>query len=227
MFGVTVNALAVIIGSAVGLLIKKGIPQKYADAIMKGLGLCVLYIAVDGALEGTNTLVLIISVAIGAVVGTLLKLDDGVRNIGGYLQKHLNKLDKGGSFAEGFVNASLLFCVGAMTVVGSLNAGILGDNTMLLTKSLLDGIASVVFASGLGIGVMFSAVFVFVFQGAIALFGGLIQPFLTEYVISEMTCVGSVLMIAVSFNMIGLTKIKVMDYIPAVFMPILLCMFIK
>ena len=211
MLGVTVNALAVIVGGLLGLLVKKGVPQRYSDAIMKGLGLCVLYIAIDGALEGTNVLVLIISVAIGAVVGTFLKLDEGIHTIGDKLEQKFKSGNGKSTFAEGFVTASLLFCVGAMTVVGSLDAGLTGDNSTLYTKALLDGIISIVFASTLGVGVLFSA--------------GLIQPLLTDYSIAEMTCVGSVLMIAVATNMMGITKVKVMNLVPAIFIPIILCMF--
>lgn len=225
MLGVTVNALAIIVGGFLGLLVKKGVPERYSDAIMKGLGLCVLYIAIDGALEGTNVLVLIISVAIGAIVGTFLKLDEGIRALGDKLEQKFKSGDEKSTFAEGFVTASLLFCVGAMAVVGSLDAGLTGDNSTLYTKALLDGIMSIVFASTLGVGVLFSAVLVFVYQGAIALLAGVIQPLLTDYSIAEMSCVGSVLMIAVALNMMNITKIKVMNLVPAVFIPIILCLF--
>lgn len=225
MFGVTVNALAIIVGGFLGLLVKKGVPERYSDAIMKGLGLCVLYIAIDGALEGTNVLVLIISVAIGAVVGTFLKLDEGIRTIGNKLEQKFKSGDEKSTFAEGFVTASLLFCVGAMAVVGSLDAGLTGDNSTLYTKALLDGIMSIVFASTLGVGVLFSGALVFIYQGLIALLSGAIQPLLTDYSIAEMSCVGSVLMIAVALNMMNITKIKVMNLVPAVFIPIILCLF--
>ncbi|MDY3954484.1 MAG: DUF554 domain-containing protein, partial [Anaerovoracaceae bacterium] len=128
------------------------------------------------------------------------------------------------SLAEGFVSASLLFCVGAMTIVGSLQAGLSGDNEMLFTKSTLDFISSIVFASALGIGVLLSAVFVFVFQGAIVLLAQVIAPYLNDAVVAEMTCAGSLLILALGLNMLGLTKLKVMNYMPAVFLPILLCM---
>lgn len=226
MLGVIVNTVAVIVGGLLGLLIKKGVPERYSDAIMKGLGLCVLYIAIDGALEGTNVLVLIISVAIGAVIGTFCKLDEGLHTLGDKVEQKFKAKNSKITFAEGFVTASLLFCVGAMAVVGSLDAGLTGDNSTLYTKALLDGIMSVVFASTLGVGVLFSAVLVFVYQGAIALLSGAIQPLLTDYSIAEMTCVGSVLMIAVATNMMGITKIKVMNLVPAVFIPIILCMII-
>ncbi len=226
MLGVTINALAIVVGGLLGLLIKKGIPERYSDAIMKGLGLCVLYIAIDGALEGTNVLVLIISVAIGAVIGTLCKLDEGIRALGDKLEQKFKSGEGKSTFAEGFVTASLLFCVGAMAVVGSLDAGLTGDNSTLYTKALLDGIMSIVFASTLGVGVLFSGVLVFIYQGAIALLSSAIQPLLTDYSIAEMTCVGSVLMIAVALNMMNITKIKVMNLVPAVFIPIILCMLI-
>lgn len=225
MLGVTVNALAIIVGGFLGLLVKKGVPERYSDAIMKGLGLCVLYIAIDGALEGTNVLVLIISVAIGAIVGTFLKLDEGIRALGDKLEQKFKSGDEKSTFAEGFVTASLLFCVGAMAVVGSLDAGLTGDNSTLYTKALLDGIMSIVFASTLGVGVLFSGALIFVYQGAIALLAEVIQPLLTDYSIAEMSCVGSVLMIAVALNMMNITKIKVMNLVPAVFIPIILCLF--
>ena len=225
MLGVTVNTLAVVVGGLVGLLIKKGVPERFSDAIMKGLGLCVLYIAIDGALKGTNVLVLIISVAIGAVLGTLLKLDEGIRALGDKLEKKFKSGEGKSTFAEGFVTASLLFCVGAMAVVGSLDAGLTGDNSTLYTKALLDGIMSIVFASTLGVGVLFSGVLIFLYQGSITLLSGLLQPLLTDYAIGEITCVGSVLMIAIATNMMGITKVKVMNLVPAVFIPILLCTF--
>lgn len=225
MLGVIVNTLAVVVGGLVGLLIKKGVPERYSDAIMKGFGLCVLYIAIKGAFDGTNVLVLIVSVAIGAVIGTFLKLDEGIHTLGDKLEKRFNSGDGKSTFAQGFVTASLVFCVGAMTVVGSLDAGLTGDNSTLYTKALLDGIMSIVFASTLGVGVLFSAVFIFVFQGAIALLAGIIQPFLTDYSIAEMSCVGSVIMMAVATNMMGITKVKVMNLVPAIFLPIILCMF--
>ena len=140
-----------------------------------------------------------------------------------------DKVSKGkatqGSVAKGFVTASLLFCVGAMTIVGSLESGISGNHEILFSKSLLDFISSIIFTASLGIGVMFSAAFVFVYQGAITVLAQFIGPFLGEIVIAEMTCAGSLLIIALGLNMLGITKLKVMNYIPAVFLPILLCLF--
>ncbi|MEG0924464.1 MAG: DUF554 domain-containing protein [Anaerovoracaceae bacterium] len=227
MIGVLVNTLTVIIGSSIGLLAKKFIPEKWTDFIMQGLGLCVIYIGIDGALQGENTLVLIISMVIGTIIGVVLDLDG---HLNSFALKLENKFKKDGekiSIAEGFVTASLMFCVGAMTIVGSLNAGLTGDNTMLFTKATLDLISSIVFAASLGVGVIFAAAFVFVFQGAIVLLAQTAAPILSDYVIAEMTCVGSLLIIALGLNMINVTKFKVMNYLPAIFLPIVLCMFMK
>ena len=224
--GTIVNAIAVIIGSGIGLLLKKGIPEKLSDAVMKAVALCVLFIGIDGCLEGNNTLVVIISMAVGAVIGELLKLDDRLNILGKRLEDKLVKnKNKENSIAKGFVTASLLFCVGAMTIVGSLESGINNNHQILFSKSLLDFISSIIFSASMGIGVMFSAAFVFVYQGIITVLAQFVGPYLSDAVIAEMTCTGSLLIIALGLNMLGVTKIKVMNYVPAVFLPILLCLF--
>ncbi len=226
MLGVIVNAAAVIVGSAIGLLVKKGIPTKFTDIIMKGIGLCVLYIGISGSLKGENTLILIISIVVGAVIGEACDLDGRLNRFAEGLEQRFKKEGKEGpSIAEGFVSASLLFCVGAMTIVGSLQAGLSGDNEMLFTKSTLDFISSIVFASALGVGVMLSSGFVLVLQGAIVLLAQFIAPVLSDNVIAEMTCAGSILIIALGLNLVGLSKFKVMNYMPAIFIPIALCQF--
>ena len=225
MLAVIVNTIAVIVGSVVGMLLKKGIPDNIKDAVMKGIGLCTIYIGISGALKGENTLILIISIALGVVIGELCNLDGKLNHFAEGLEAKFRKPGDKISIAEGFVTASLLFCVGAMTIVGSLNAGLSGDYEMLFTKSTLDLISACVFASALGIGVLFSAGFVFVFQGAIVLTAQIAAPYLSDYVIAEMTCAGSILIMALGLNIIGVTSFKVMNYIPAIFIPIVLCMF--
>ena len=218
--------VAVLIGGSVGLLLKKGLPEKLSDSIMKGLGLCTLYLGISGSLKGQNSLILIISMVVGIVIGEILDLDDKVNRLGKFVEK---KFQKEGntkvSIAEGLVSASLLFCVGAMAIVGSLQAGLAGDYEMLYNKSMLDGVAAIIFASSFGVGVLLSAFFVFAYQGTITLLAQWIAPFLTDVVIAEMTCVGSVIIIGIALNMIGLTKFKLMNYVPAVFIPIILCKF--
>jgi uncharacterized membrane protein YqgA involved in biofilm formation len=223
MFGVIVNTIAVLVGSSVGLLLKKGIPDNMKDIVMKGIGLCTVYIGITGTLKGQNTLILILSIVIGAIIGQGLDLDDKLNKFANKLERRFKKEGEKTSISEGFVTASLLFCVGAMTIVGSLQAGLTGDNEMLLTKSTLDLISSCIFASALGIGVMFAAGFVLLFQGALVLLAQYVSPFLGDVVIAEMTCSGSLLIIALGLNILGITKFKVMNYLPAIFLPIILC----
>ena len=224
MFGVIVNTAAVLAGSAIGLLIKKGLRERVTSAVMLGIGLCTLYLGWSGAMVGKNAIVLILSMAIGAAIGTLCDLDGRFDRFAQGIQARFHR-EGGASAAEGFVTASLLFCVGAMTIVGSLQAGLTGNQQMLFSKSVLDFISSIVLAASLGTGVMLAAAFVLVFQGGIVLLAQGVSPFLTDAVIAEMTCAGSVLIFALGLNLIGLTKIKVLNYLPAVFLPILLCRF--
>lgn len=222
MTGVLVNTGTVILGSLIGLLLKKGIPEKVSKAVMIAIGLCSLYIGIDGALSGSNTLVLIVSMVFGTIVGTLIDIDAGINKVGLFIENKMKKDGKGSSVAEGFMTGSLLFCIGAMSIVGSLNSGLSGDNTLIYTKSVLDLISSCMLASTLGIGVLFSAIFVFVYQGGLVLLAGLLQNVLTdEALIAEITCAGSVMIVALGLNLIGLTKIKVANFLPALlFVPL-------
>lgn len=224
MIGVLVNTLTVIVGSLIGLFFKKGIPKKISDAIMLGIGLCTIYIGISGMLEGNQTLIVIISMVLGAIVGTALELDDKINAIGNFISRRFQKKSlEQVSITEGFVTASLLFCIGAMTIVGSLNAGLTGDNKMLFTKSVLDFISSIMLSVSLGIGVLISALFVFIFQGGLVLLSTFLQPILSQGVISEITCVGSILILALGLNIIGITKIKVVNYLPSLFFIPFLC----
>lgn len=234
LIGTTVNALAILAGSAVGLFFAhaarrgtggSGLGERLRTTLMNGVALCVLYIGVSGCLDGQSTLTAIISMVLGALVGETLDLDRRMQALGDWVQEKTKRLPLGGSssVSEGFVTASLLFCVGAMAIVGSLQDGLTGDHSTLFAKALLDGVSAVVFASSLGVGVAFSAVAVFLYQGCIAALASLISPLLDSAVIAEMTCVGSLLIIALSLNMLDVTKIKVMNLTPACLMPILIC----
>ena len=225
MIGVFVNVLTVLIGSLVGMLLKRGIPEKITEALMTGIGLCTVFIGVSGALKGENTLVLILSMAIGTVIGTALGLDRQLNRLAAWIEKRFKQENGQVTIAEGFVTASLLFCVGAMTIVGSLQAGLTGDCEMLYTKATLDLISSCVLAASLGFGVLLSDFFVLGFQGGLVLLAGFVAPFLTDYAINEMTCAGSVLIIGLGLNLLGVTKIKVANYLPVILIPPILCMF--
>ena len=223
--GTIVNSAAIVAGSIAGLLLGKFIPERFSDAMEKGAALCVLYIGVDGMLAGENTLVAILSISIGAILGELLQLDEHMHQLGDWVERKFGGKGSKTSLSDGFVTASLLFCVGAMAIMGALDSGLTGDHTTLYAKSTLDGITSIVYGSTMGAGVALSGVAVFLYQGLITLCASFIAPFLSDVVIAEMKCVGSLLIIGLSFNMLGMTKIKVMNYVPAVFFPILLCTF--
>ena len=220
--GTLVNVGTVIVGSIIGLLLGKGLPERLSKGLMIAIGFCTAYIGISGCLQGQNTLVVILSLVLGTLLGEGLDLDKQVNLLGGFAEK---KLSRGGRLpiAEGFVNASLLFCVGAMTFVGSLNSGLTGDHTTLYAKACLDLISAAVFASTLGVGVTLSAVGVLVVQGGIALLAHIIAPLLNDTVIADMTCVGSLLIIGLSLNLLGVAKLKIMNYTPAIFLPMLLC----
>ncbi|MDX9888557.1 MAG: DUF554 domain-containing protein [Anaerovoracaceae bacterium] len=232
MIAVLINGAAIIIGGTIGLLIKKGIPEEMGSLIMKGMALCVIYIGISGAFEGENTMITILSMLIGAILGHALRLDERLNNIADKIGNKMQKKNQEKketvikpSFSEGFVTATLLFCVGAMAIVGSLQAGLASDYEMLFMKSAMDGITSVIFAATLGAGVLFASFPVVVYQGTIVAIAGFAAPYLTDYMIGEMTCVGSLLILAIAFNMLGITKIKIMNLMPAVFIPIGLCLF--
>ena len=226
MFGVLVNAAAVIVGGSVGLLLKKGIPARIEKTVMAGLGLCTLAIGIQGAIQGENVLVMILSMVLGAITGSLLGIDDGLNRLGDWVQRKVKKNGSGGSVAEGFVSGTLLFYVGAMTIMGSLNAGLRGDNQILYTKAMLDLFASMMLAVSLGGGVILAAASLFLLQASIALFAGVLAPILTDTMVTEITCVGSVMTMAIGLNLIGITKLKVADFLPGlIFAPILSWLF--
>ena len=216
MLGVIINCITVIVGSIIGMTFKNLISKKVTDGIMVGIGLCTVYIGIDGALAGENTLVLILSMAIGAAIGFILDLDGKINKFSEFATKRFKK-DDNVNVSEGFVTACLIFCVGAMTLVGSIQAGVNGDNTTLITKAMLDLVSSLALASTFGVGVLLSTVFVFVFQGGLVLLSGLAGNFLTLSMQNEMICVGSVMIIGLGLNIIGVSKIKVANFIPAMF----------
>ena len=228
--GVLVNTLTVIIGSAVGLIFKKAIPEKLTGAVMTAIGLCTIAIGIGGIIKGQNQLVMIISLVLGTIVGTLIDIDGKLSSLGNKFQNKIKKEGKtksdASTFSQGFVTASLLFCVGAMTIVGSMNAGISGDNQMLYTKAVLDLISSSMLAASLGFGVMCSSAFVLVFQGGLVALSMLLGSFLSDFAVAELICAGSVMITALGLNLIGVAKIKVANLLPAlVFVPFICAIF--
>ncbi len=224
MLGVLVNMLSVAAGSAIGLLLKKGLPEKLKAVIMSGMALCVLYVGISGTLESNNAIIVVVSIALGAFIGALVGIDAALNRLGDWITAKVKS--KGGNLSnvgEGFVSGTLLFCVGAMTVVGSLEAGITGDNSTLFTKAMIDMVAALVLTTTLGGGVMLSAVAVGILQGGIVLLATFIQPLLTEAAIAEMSAAGSIMIMGIGINMLGVAKIKVADMMPAIIIAPVIC----
>ena len=220
MIGTLINAVAIVIGSLVGLFLRKGIKEEMSKSIMQGLGLCVMIIGLQGAIATENILLMIVSVALGGFIGNTLNIDKQMQKLGSYAQRKLSRGENNNNnFAQGFVTASLVFCIGDMAVVGALDSGIRNDHSTLIVKSLLDGIAAIVFASTFGIGVMLSAIPVLIYQGSIALLGVVIAPYLSEVLIKEISAIGGLLILAIGLNMALDKDIKVANFLPSILIP--------
>lgn len=222
MLGTIVNAIAIIGGSLIGLLLNKGIPDNYKEIIMSGVGLSVILIGIKSALVSDSLMIVIFSVIAGAAIGEFLRIEQGLEKLGTYLEARVAaKSSDTSSFARGFVTASLVFCVGSMAIVGSLESGLTGNHQTLFAKSILDGVTSIIFASTMGLGVMFSSIAVFVYQGLITLTAVVMKNFLVPETISQMTSVGGLLILAIGLNLLKITKIKIGNLLPGIFLPLL------
>lgn len=225
MLGTIVNFFTIFVGGIIGVLLKGGLPKRFTDTIMSGVALCVIYIGISGTLKGENMLLIVISIAVGSLLGELINIDEKLILLGNFIENKAKSFSKNTSISLGFVTASLLFCVGAMAVVGSLESGLLGKYDILFTKSILDGVTALILSSTLGIGVILSAFSVLVYQGLITLAASLLQNILTTPIVNEMSAVGSLLIIGIGLNMLGITKIKVANMLPAIFIPIIYGLF--
>lgn len=223
--GTLVNCLTIIGGCIIGLFIKGKVNEKVSTTVMNGLGLCTLYIGVSGALKCEEPIQLIVSMAVGALIGELIDIDKWITKLGDYFENKFKKKDDKVSISEGFVTSSLLFCVGAMAIVGSLESGLNGNNTTLYAKSVLDGVSSIIFSSTLGIGVFLSVFTVLIYQGSITLAASMLSGILSTSVITNMSVVGNVIIIGLGLNILGMTKIKVANLLPAIFIPIIFGLF--
>ena len=206
MIATFVNCGVIIVGCIIGLFIKGGIPERFNKIIMNGLALCAMFIGFSGALEGNNTIITIVSMAVGALIGELIDIDKWLNKLGETIQAKLDKGDgKESRIAEGFVNASLLYCVGAMSIVGALQAGLSGNYDTIYAKTVLDGVSSVIFSASMGIGVIFSSVTVLLYQGGITLCATFLSGILSQAVIAEMTAVGSLMIVGLGLNLLDIT----------------------
>lgn len=227
--GTIVNVVAVVTGAVAGILIRNGLSERVKSIIMQGVGLAVLFVGLSGALQGLYTvagdsldrqyiMLMIASLLIGGITGELLQIETRLERIGEWFQNRFSRSES--TFAQGFVTASLIYCVGAMAIVGALEDGLTGDATILFSKAILDGVSAVIFAATMGIGVALSALPVLVYQGGITLLAGVLRPFLMDTVISQMSMVGGVLIFAIGLNILEVTRIKVGNLLPAIFIPL-------
>lgn len=226
MLGTVVNSIAIILGSLLGVIIKQGIEDRYKKIVMDGIGLSVVIIGIAGGIKSENSILVIISIVLGSIIGETIDIERKLNSLGDNMEKKLGRGDN--NFSNGFVTASLVYCVGAMAIVGALESGLLGNHSTLFAKSILDGISSIIFASTLGIGVAFSAIAVFIYQGLIVLFATYLKDFLTSEVILEMSAVGGILIMAIGLNILDFKKIKVGNMLPAIFIPLIyyVCIYI-
>jgi len=229
--GTIVNAGAIILGSLVGLLLKNGITERYKNILMQAIGLAVVMIGISGTLQGMYMVLdtgkldrlyimtMIFSLVIGSLIGEALNIEKALENLGNRLQKRFS--NSGGSFAQGFVTSSLIYCIGAMAIMGALEDGLMGNHSTLFAKAILDGVSAIVLSATMGIGVLFSSVPVFIYQGAITLLAGTLKPLLTPEVISQISVVGSVLILGIGINILEIKRIKVGNMLPAIFIPLI------
>jgi len=213
IIGTLINASAVLLGGGIGLLLKGNIPKKLSDSIIRTIGLCVCVIGITGSIKG-DTMLLVVSLVLGTCLGEVLHIEDRLDKLGAWLQNTLTLKNENSTFAEGFVVATLLFCVGAMSIIGSIESGLGHDRSIILTKSILDGVSAMILASSLGLGVLFSALVILLYQGSIEFFAGYLQNVLTDALITQISAVGSVMILGIGFNMILNTKIKAANFLP-------------
>lgn len=219
VLGTIVNCLTIIAGSLVGILFRNGIPEKYNQTVMQAIGLSVILIGMKNALGSNDLVIIIVSLAMGSLLGELIGIENYLERLGNFLEAKFSKKSSG--FSAGFVTASLMYCIGSMAIVGSLESGLTGNHDTLFAKATLDGIVGIILSSSMGIGVLFASVPVLLYQGSITLMAGLLKPLLVPAVISQMSAVGGLLIVALGLNMIREKKLKVGNMLPAVFIPLI------
>ena len=224
--GVVVNALTIIVCGFLGIILKTGIPKQMNERIMHGVGLCVLALGIVGVMALDNPIVMIFSMLLGTITGELLNIDERINNGVKKLEEKVKGISAFDNLGEGFIASTMIFCVGSMAIVGSLESGLLGDHSTLFAKSILDGIVAILLASSLGAGVILSSIPVLIYQGTIMRLAVVMQPYLPDPVITEVVVVGSLLLLGLGLNMLEITKLKLMNYLPAMVFPIIIMFFL-
>ena len=222
MIATFINAGLVLLGSILGLLFKNRISDRFSTIITQGLSLCVLGIGIANVLKTDDTLCVIICMVVGTLIGEALKIEDRLDGAGELLRRKLIKNDGNSRFTEGFVTATLVYCIGAMAITGSIEAGLNHNYSIIVSKGVIDGVTSISFAAAMGVGVAFSVIPLIVYQGAITLLASVVGPYLSDVVIAAMSGVGGTIIMGLAVNMLGITKtkIKVGNMLPAIFLPI-------
>lgn len=223
MTGTIINTLAIVMGSLIGILLGKKLKEDIIESCLKAVGAAVFLVGLSGTLsimltsnsegviEANGSMSLLLSLVIGTIIGEALKLDEKLTTLSDYFEKKLNIE----GFSKGFVNASILFCSGAMAIIGSFNDGLYGDSSLLIIKGVMDGSSAIFLASGLGIGVLFSAIPVFLYQGALTLFSGSLAPIISDQLMNDFSMVGFAIVMCIGLNMMGATKFKTSNMVPA------------
>ena len=219
-WGPLVNAIIVIMGSLIGVSVGRLLPDRIRTIVFQGLGLCTLMLGMQMAVATKAPLVIILSVLLGGVCGEFLKLEDKFLGLGDKIRKKIGA--KNPKFTDGFVNASILFCIGALAILGSIEEGVKGDRTIVFTKSIMDFFAAIALSSAYGIGVAFSAVMIFLYQGLIVVFASQLQAFINPGLLAELSALGGVLVLGISLNLLNLLQIRLSNFLPALILLVLL-----
>lgn len=219
MTGNIANAIGIILGGLIGLFLKRFIKDSYSESIMNGIGISVVVIGITSTIKSENMLLVVISIVLGTLLGEIVDIETKLNKLGVMIGSKFQNSDNS-SFSKAFVTTTLIYCVGAMAILGALESGLKGDHTTLYTKSILDGITAVIFASTMGIGVIFSSIPVFLYQGTIVLLASVLKEVFTDELILELSAVGGIMIIAIGLNILQLKKIKIGNMLPALLVPI-------
>jgi hypothetical protein len=223
MYGTLINAVAVIIGSIIGLIVHSKLPQKITNTAFHGVGLFTIILGIIMAIKTSNFLIMIFSIVIGAIIGEIIDIDKMINNFGEWLKnKYKTKNER---FSEGFITAFMLYCMGSMTILGAFEDGIYGTPNLLVAKSVLDGFSSIVLAATMGIGVLFSFIPLIIFQGGLTIFASTMQSVFTELMINELTAVGGIILLGLGITMLEIKKIRVLNMLPSLIIVVILAYF--
>ena len=224
LLGAAANALGIFAGGIIGIFMKKGLPKRFGDSVMYALGLFTFGLGVTFFIQSKEVMVLILSLVLGTLIGELIDIEKRLENLGNSLQSRFKGAK--GRFSEGFVTASLLFCVGSMAIMGSLQSGLAGNHQVLFAKTIMDTVAAIIFTAAMGFGVALSSVPVLLYEGGLTLAASAVAPYLGDAVVNEMTAVGGVLLIGLALSVLDIKKVRVGNMLPGIFLPIILMLFI-